>query len=276
MTRTLDWGLASIVRDYQSEILRALAKNLSLVYEGKYEFCPDSSGRYLDCFWEELNSCQAVWHDYGHKATVRQPEQTVLAITGDDFPHWLWDKMYGSGSIHIRDAHSRELIDQVDVENEDQYLQIKIAVLRAILTKRIFKPRSFILAKTKKMVSPWRASKLFDAQKPGLVVHIRRTDKLNDHGKHWRHINFTSSRHMGNLVQQMEQSISNRFDHFFIMSDDVHMLQRAADDLKPFFVASPQPLFSKELCNVLGADASTFKGHETLGPLARGRLYVSI
>lgn len=265
------------MRDYQSDVLRALAMNLSLVYEGEYAFCPDSSGRYLDCFWEELNSCQVGWRGFADRVVVRQlPDQSVRAISEVDFPHWLWNAMYQSGAIRILDGQTKEPIEETRIRDQDQYLQIKVSVIRSILTKIVFRPRPFIESRAMALADAWRSPGLVGPTRPGLVVHIRRTDKLNDRGGHWRHIDFNSTRHMGDLIRQMEQSLGQPFGHFFIMSDDAHLLNSSTYDLKPFFGASSKPLVSKELCDVLGADASAFQGHESLDPRTRGKLYVSI
>ena len=39
------WGLTSVVRDYESDILRAMSRNYTLVHDGAYPYCPEDPTR---------------------------------------------------------------------------------------------------------------------------------------------------------------------------------------------------------------------------------------
>ena len=82
VVNTYNWGIMSAARDYQSDILRALAINYTLVHQGTYTLCPKTPERYLDCFWENLNGCQLKFPALLEIPTVYQPQEvTSSAVT---------------------------------------------------------------------------------------------------------------------------------------------------------------------------------------------------
>jgi hypothetical protein len=205
----------SAARDYQSDILRALAMNYTLVHQGAYDLCPSNPQRYLNCFWEDLNGCQSDFPAFTEIPRVYQPQGvSTSAVTQGQFPHWLWDVLVKEGAVHLQHGLTNADLAEEDIDDKDQYLQLKLSVLRAILSKTIFKPREHIQQKTLAMLESWRSNgTCTSASEKGLVIHIRRTDKMIDQGAHWRYIDFKSTAHLGRLIQTMETMIN--FPAFF-------------------------------------------------------------
>lgn len=274
VTHVYEWGVTSAVRDYQSDILRAMAINYTLVHEGRYKLCPSHPERFLDCFWEDLSGCQAKWPQHtGIRVVNLTQEITTSAVTTDGFPDWLWDSLCRSGWIRIRDGETGSDIHGRDVPNQEQYFQLKVSVLRAILSKRVFRPRAHIRARTNEILRAWQANG--KSAVDGVVIHIRRTDKMIDLGPHWHHIEFASVNGVGMLIQTMETRLNRMFDHAVLMSDDPQIQLKGFEDLADAFQSSPKKLTSKQLCDLLGAHQSEYKGHETLNHTERNTLYVS-
>jgi len=266
----------SAARDYQSDILRALAMNYTLVHQGVYDLCPSNPQRYLSCFWEDLNGCQPEFSALAEIPRINQPQEvTTSAVTQEQFPHWLWGVLNKEGTVRLQHGLTNADLTEEDIDDKDQYLQLKLSVLRAILSKKIFKPREHIQQKTLAMLESWRSNGTYiNASERGVVIHIRRTDKMIDQGAHWRYIDFNSTAHLGRLIQTMENNINSTFQHFFIMSDDPNMQQRGTKELVSFFQAHPSNLVSTALCDLLGANALEYSGHESLQALNRHQLYV--
>jgi len=259
-----------------------MAQNLSLVYDGLYAYCPEHPERYLSCFWEDFSACQDSWKVHSDVPTVNQiSKNSVNAITQEDFPEWLWEAMAREGHILIRSVSTSELLnsEEIGMLDPDMFLQLKLSVVRAIMTKVIFKPRAYITEKSELIVDKWRQSGSYeDGRGIGLIVHIRRTDKKEDKGSHWRHIDFNSTKHMGPYIQAMESTIGAAFSRFMIMSDDPHMQSQAAKELTPYFkdTDGTQSLYSNSLCISLGSNNVTdYTGHTSLDRKARHDLYVS-
>jgi hypothetical protein len=208
-------------------------------------------------------------------------------VTQDEFPEWLWQKMKTADSIQLQDVRTGGNLSTVEEKdlNPDMYLQLKLSTLRAIMTKTIFKPRNFIKEKSVQIVESWRhrhesqesLMTTQDNDKLGLLIHIRRTDKKEDLGKHWEHIDFHSSAHMGLYVQEIEAALHRSFNHCLVMSDDPHMYKQALKELTPFFAKGNETktLYSDSLCHFLGSNNFNYSGHESLGAPARHNLYVS-
>ena len=235
------WGLVSVARDYQSDILRALAVNFTLIHDGEYQFCPQHPERYLNCIWEDFNSCQESWRSgKGRNIPLveRAWQDSVKPVTRDKFPEWLWEKMRAASSIQLQNVQTENQLSRQEERalNPDMYLQLKLSVLRAIMTKTFFKPREFIKKRSEQIIETWR-QQTHGNLGPGLLIHIRRTDKKEDLGKHWDHINFRSATHMGLHIQEMEAALHTPFDHFLVMSDDPHMHKQAVKELTPFFAS---------------------------------------
>ncbi len=272
------WGLASAARDFQSEVVRALAQNYTLVHDGSYAFCPERPDRFLNCFWEDFNSCQEGWKECRDRPTIARSWQDVIqAVQPHEFPEWIWQAMRRAGHITIRDSMDGHVIADDTAIDAGLYHQLKLSTLRAMLSKVVFRPRQHIKARARDMVAEWRRNGTYvddNKERPGLLVHLRRTDKKEDLGPHWASINFASARHMGPLLQQMEATLDQSFRHLFIMSDDPHMLHRAADELGFFFGSPTSVLFSNSLCHMLGSNNDTYTGHESLGDRKRHDLYV--
>lgn len=270
-----EWGLMSAVRDYQSDILRALAINYTVVHQGQYKMCPSNPQRYLDCFWEDLNGCQPEFSALTEIPRINQPQEvTTSAVTQEQFPHWLWDALVKKGTVHLQHGLTGATLEEKDVTDEDQYLQLKLSVLRGILTKRIFKPREHIQQKTLAMLESWRSNATYTtAFGKGVVIHIRRTDKMIDLGAHWRYIDFESTAHLGRLIQTMEGMTNRSFGHYFVMSDDPHMQKRGSEELASYFHGNPSKLVSSELCDLLGANQLEYSGHASLEAVQRHQLY---
>lgn len=282
-TNAYPWGVMSALRDYQSDIFRAMAQNYTLVHQGEYGICTDDPTRFLNCFWEDLNGCQAAWSNHPDVPRVELSQGTTTAVMSiDEFPHWLWDEMHRRGLLRLQDGQTGKEVVEADVPDADQYFQLKLSVLRAILTKRIFKPRAHIRAKADALVGQWRTnlthgeswSSPQTQQGKGLIVHMRRTDKKVDLGPHWHHIDFQSTAHLGQMVQTMEATLNSTFGHVFAMSDDPQLEQRAVDELTPFFGSAPAKLMSHQLCALVGANHAEYNGHETLNATQRHKLYV--
>lgn len=266
----------SAVRDYQSDILRALAMNYTVVHQGAYDLCTSNPQRFLDCFWEDLNGCQSEFSSFSSISRINQPQEiTTSAVFHEQFPHWLWNLLVDEGTIHLQDGLTGATLMEEDIVDEDQYLQLKLSVLRAILSKRIFKPREHIQQKTLEMLESWRSNGSYaSASEKGVVIHIRRTDKMIDLGAHWHYIDFNSTAHLGRLIQTMENMINSTFQHFFVMSDDPIMQKRGTEELASFFQANPSNLVSTNLCDLLGANQVEYNGHESLETAHRHQLYV--
>ena len=276
IVKTYNWGVMSAARDYQSDILRALAMNYTLVHQGAYALCPSNPQRYLNCFWEDLNGCQPEFSALTEIPSIYQlQEVTTSAITQEQFPHWLRNVLVDEGTVHLHHGLTNADLTEADIDDKDQYLQLKLSVLRGIINKKIFKPREHIQQKTLAMLESWRSNGTYtNACEKGVVIHIRRTDKMIDQGAHWRHIDFKSTAHLGRLIQTMENMINSTFQHFFVMSDDPHMQQRGTEELVSFFKANPSNLVSTALCDLLGANQLEYSGHESLQALHRHQLYV--
>jgi len=268
----------SAIRDYQSDILRALAMNYTLVHQGAYDLCPSNPQQFLDCFWEDLNGCQSEFPTLSSISRINQPQEiTTSAVFHEQFPHWLWNLLVDKGTIHLQHGLTGATLTEEDIVDEDQYLQLKLSVLRAILSKRVFKPRRHIQQKTLTILESWISNGSYaSTSESGVVIHIRRTDKMSDLGAHWRYIDFKSTAHFGCLIQRMENMINHTFQHFFVMSDDPIMQKRGAEELASSFQANPSNLASTELCNLLGANRSEYKGHQSLAAAHRHQLYVRI
>ena len=266
----------SAVRDYQGDILRAMAMNYTVVHSGIYGLCPSAPHRFLDCFWEDLNGCQPHFSGLVNVPRINQSQDvTTSAITHTDFPHWLWGLMIEDGFVRLQHGVTGAKLTEGDIVDQEQYLQLKISVLRAILSKTIFKPREHIRRKTDAMLEAWRTNGTYqDASEMGLVVHIRRTDKMLDLGAHWRYIDFESTEHLGRLIESMESMLKSTFQHFLVMSDDPKMQKRGAEELSSYFQANPAKLISTELCDLLGANRLEYSGHESLEAAHRNHLYV--
>lgn len=160
----------------------------------------------------------------------------------------------------------------------DMFLQLKLSVIRAIMTKVVFKPRSYIAEKAERVIDMWRRNGTYEAGTGNaLIVHIRRTDKKDDLGPHWRHINFNSTGHMGAYIQTMEAATNAAFSRFLVLSDDPQMHSQAVDELTPYFrnKSGIQSLYSNNLCHFLGSNTFNYTGHESLDHQARHDLYVS-
>jgi hypothetical protein len=263
-------------RDYQSDILRALAMNYTVVHQGAYDLCPSNPKQFLDCFWEDLNGCQSEFSSFSSISRIIQPQEiTTSAVLHEQFPHWLWNLLVDEGTMHLQHGLTGATLMEEDIVDEDQYLQLKLSVLRAILSKRIFKPRKHIQQKTLAMLESWRSNGSYaSASEKGVVIHIRRTDKIIDLGAHWHYIDFKSTAHLGRLIQTMENMINSTFQHFFVMSDDPIMQKRGTEELASFFQANPSNLVSTELCDLLGANQVEYDGHESLATAHRHQLYV--
>jgi hypothetical protein len=207
---------------------------------------------------------------------VYQPQEvTTSAVSQEQFPHWLWDVLVKEGTVHLQHGLTNADLAEESIDDKDQYLQLKLSVLRAILSKTIFKPREHIQQKTLAMLESWRSNgTCTSASEKGLVIHIRRTDKMVDQGAHWRYIDFKSTAHLGRLIQTMENMINSSFQHFFVMSDDPNMQQRGTEELVSSFQAHPSKLVSTALCDLLGANQLEYSGHESLQGLHRHQLYV--
>lgn len=268
-----------MARDYQSDILRAMARNLTLVHTGEYAFCPEHPDRFLNCFWEDFNDCQTSWSTLQEKPRFEQEwRQSIQPVTQDDFPHWLWNMLRMSGAVQVQDGPSGVPIPLEDDRalNQDMYLQVKVSVLRAIMAKVVFKPRSYIMERANSVVGQWTGNGSLAPGGMGLAVHVRRTDKKGDLGPHWNHINFVSALHMGLYIRMMESALDQSFGHYVVMSDDPHMQMQATQDLSPFFQDNQtHALFSHSLCHFLGANQDNYTGHESLNATARHDLYVS-
>ena len=276
VVNTYNWGVMSAVRDYQSDILRALAMNYTLVHQGAYNLCPENPDRYLNCFWEDLNGCQAEFFALSGIPRINQPQEiTTSAVTSEQFPHWLWNVLVEKGTVYLQHGLTGAPLTEKDITDHNQYLQLKLSVVRAILTKTIFKPRAHIQQKASAVLEAWKANGT-DANTPekGVVIHMRRTDKMIDLGPHWRYIDFESTAHLGRLVQTMERMVDSTFKHFFVMSDDPNMQKRGTEELSPFFKANPAKLISAGLCDLLGANQLEYSGHESLQVAQRHQLYV--
>jgi hypothetical protein len=279
VTKPYWWGLVSVARDYQSDILRAMTRNLTLVHDGPYMFCPNNPERYLNCFWEDFNSCQNYWKTQPNVPIVEQTWQdSIKPLSSDEFPHWLWRLM--RDYMHIYDDSTGKIlsIEEDAFLDTDMFLQTKLSVMRAIMTKTVFKPREFIIESSKKTIETWGENKNYDeSSRLGLLIHIRRTDKLEDLGPHWRHIDFNSTRHMGPYIQAMESAINSSFDNYVVLSDDPHMQEKATFELTPYFQNGngTQALYSTSLCHFLGSNDFNYTGHESLDYNARHDLYVS-
>lgn len=274
------WGLLSVARDYQSDILRAMAKNLTLVHDGEYSFCPLHPERYLNCFWEDFNGCQLAWRNSTEKPRLEQEwRRSIQPIELNEFPEWLWENLRRSGVVYLRDGRTGSLIPMTDDSglNQDMYLQLKISVLRAIMAKVVFKPRPEVIGKANDIVGRWKGNQSHALSGTGLAVHIRRTDKKEDLGAHWNHIDFKSALHMGLYIRMMERTLDTSFGHFLVMSDDPHMQVQATQELSSFFQEnSTHALFSDSLCHFLGnSNHDNYTGHESLNATARHDLYVS-
>lgn len=273
MTNVYEWGVTSAIRDYQSDILRAMAINHTLVHEGLYRLCPGHPERFLDCFWEDLSGCQATWPQYTGVPVVHQTQGiTTSAVTADGFPDWLWNSLSRRGWVRIQDSETGKEIQGQDIPNQEQYFQLKVSVLRAILSKRVFRPRAHIQARTNEILRAWQADG--KSARDGVVIHVRRTDKMVDLGPHWQHIEFGSLKGVSMLIQTMEARLNRTFGHAVLMSDDPQIQLTGFDNLANAFQSSPQKLTSKQLCDLLGAHQSEYKGHETLNHLERNTLYV--
>jgi len=250
--------------------------NYTLVHQGVYDLCPSNPQRYLDCFWKDLNGCQAEFSTLSEIPIINQPQAvTTSAVTHQQFPHWLWDLLVQKGTVYLQHGLTNADLTEEDINDKDQYLQLKLSVLRAILSKKIFRPREQIQQKSLAMLESWRSSGTYtSASKRGVVIHIRRTDKMIDQGAHWRYIDFKSTAHLGRLIQTMENNINSTFQHFFVMSDDPKMQHRGTEELVSFFQAHPSNLVSTALCDLLGANQLEYSGHESLQALNRHQLYV--
>lgn len=282
----VSWGLTSIARDYVSSLLRAMARNLTVVYKEGFRFCPpEMEGRYLDCYWQDLGSCQSTWRAVVARRR-RQPvieeawPEAVKRIESEQFPHWLWEKLRRSGAVHVRDGVTGEALEEEDLLLLDAqlYLQVKLSVLRAMAARVVLRPRASVMAEAGRLVEQWRALGASTDPPRGLVIHLRRTDKKRDDGPHWRYIDFDSTAHIGTLVRRMESSLSRPFGHFLVLSDDTKLQHRAALDLPAYFRSpSPVSLRSDLLCHFLGADHEAFEngGHEAMDDATRTKLYVS-
>jgi hypothetical protein len=280
ITNAYPWGVMSALRDYQSDIFRAMAQNLTLVHQGGYGICTTDPQRFLNCFWEDLNDCQAQWENQQGVLRVELSQGTTTAVmSADEFPHWLWDGLYQRGFVQLRASDTgRTIRSEDEIQDADQYFQLKLSVLRAILTKRVFKPQDHIRSKTDALIQQWQSNLTADVRSNmaarGLILHMRRTDKKIDLGPHWQHIDFQSTAHLGHMVQSMEASLNLTFHHVFAMSDDPELEKRAVDTLRPFFASSPANLMSHQLCNFLGANHAEYNGHESLNATQRHELYV--
>jgi len=283
ITNTYPWGVMSALRDYQSDIFRAMAQNYTLVHQGLYGLCPANPERFLNCFWEDLNGCQAQWAGHKNLPRIELSQGTTTAVLNpDEFPHWLWEALYRQRMVRLQDSGAGKDITEADIPDADQYFQLKQSVLRAILTKRIFKPRSDIMKTTDALLQQWQRNLTHEVEPAlapdkarGLIVHMRRTDKKIDLGPHWRHIDFQSTAHLGPMVQAMEATLNSTFHHVFAMSDDPEIERRALDELGPFFSSSPMSLVSHQLCDLVGANHAEYNGHESLNATQRHELYVS-
>jgi hypothetical protein len=192
VTKPYWWGLVSVARDYQSDILRAMVQNLTLVHDGAYVFCPDHPDRYLNCFWEDFGSCQDSWKGQPGVPVLEQVWQdSVKPIAAEEFPHWLWESM--ANHIHICDGLSGKPLypNEEAALDSDMFLQLKLSVVQAIMTKLIFRPRPYITERSTRIVETWRQNGSYsNGIGSGLNVHLRRTDKKEDLGHHWQHIDF--------------------------------------------------------------------------------------
>lgn len=273
VTHVYEWGVTSAIRDYQSDILRAMALNYTLVHEGEYNLCPGHPERYLNCFWNDFTGCQATWHGLPSVPVFNQTQGVTTApVTPDEFPDWLWDALYRGGWVRIRDGETGKDIREDEIPNREQYFQLKVSVLRAILSKKVFRPRAHIRARTDEVLQAWQAAN--KTARDGVVIHIRRTDKMIDLGPHWRHIEFGSVKGVGMLIETMEARLNRTFGHAVVMSDDPKIQLTAFEDLAGAFQSSPEKLTSKQLCDLLGAHQSEYQGHETLSMTDRNTLYV--
>jgi hypothetical protein len=209
---------------------------------------------------------------------IEQPwQEAVKPITSDEFPHWLWSRMRDSGGLVMRDPVSGAVVEEGSLD-PSLALQLKLSVLRAIMARVVLRPRGRIVAAAQGLVRQW-AEKGASSEAPrGLVIHLRRTDKAKDEGPHWRHINMSSTNHIGPLIRRMEEAVGRPFPHFLVLSDDTKLHKKAARELAHFF-SSPHavPLSSDLLCHYLGADHDTFnqRGHEARDDKSRAELYVS-
>lgn len=256
-----------------------MAQNLTLVHDGAYVFCPDHPDRYLNCFWEDFGSCQDSWKAQPDVPVREQVwQESVKPIAGEEFPHWLWKSM--ADHIRVCDGLSGERLslNEEAALDSDMFLQLKLSVVRAIMTKLIFKPRSYITEKSARIVETWRQNGSYsNGIGRGLIVHLRRTDKKEDLGQHWQHIDFNSTRHMGAYIQAMEGTTDLAFSRFLVLSDDPHMHDMAVDELTPYFrnTNETRSLYSNSLCHFLGSNSVNYTGHESLDHKARHDLYVS-
>jgi len=205
---------------------------------------------------------------------------SVQPVTSDDFPEWLWEKMARDGHIQIRDTLTGLSLSSQEISklDPDMFLQLKLSVVRAIMTKVVFTPRSYIAEKAERVIDIWRQNGTYKADTGnGLIVHIRRTDKKDDLGPHRRHIDFNASGHMGAYIQTMESATNAAFGRFLVLSDDPHMHSQAMDELTPYFrnKSGIQSLYSSNLCHFLGSNTFNYTGHESLDHQARHDLYVS-
>lgn len=216
-----------------------MAENVTLIHDSIYEFCPERPGQYLNCFWEDFDACQDSWRTHSSVPIIEQVEgSSVQAITQESFPEWLWEVMARKGHIHIRSTSTGALlnVEKLAMLDQDMFLQLKLSVVRAIMTKVIFKPRAYITERSECIIETWRQNGSYEeGHGTGLLVHIRRTDKKDDMGQHWRHIDFDSTKQMGPYIQAMEAATGATFSRFMVMSDDPHMQRQAVDELTPYF-----------------------------------------